>query len=68
MPVAILILLAVMLISALAATWSVKRKDAEKAVKTLMFVGYFWLLTFLQLILLAALYFLVPSVFSVGLS
>lgn len=58
MPTAILILLLVLAISALSAVWMIRRKRAEKAVKTMMFVGYFWLLTFLQLVLIVVLYFI----------
>ena len=57
MHAAILILLAVLLISALISILMVRPKNAEKAVKIMMFVGYFWLLTFLQLALIALLYF-----------
>lgn len=65
MPVAILILLAVMLVSASSAVWMIGRKDAEKAVKIMMFVGYFWLLTFLQLLLIALAYFVRQHYFPV---
>ena len=57
MHIAILILLLVLLISAASAVWMIRRKSAEKAVKIMMFVGYFWMLTFLQLLLIALLYF-----------
>lgn len=58
MPIAILILLLVLVVSALSAVWMVRRKNAEKAVKIMMFVGYFWLLTFLQLSFVTLLYFI----------
>ncbi len=64
MPIAILILLLVLAISALSAVWMVRRKNAEKAVKIMMFVGYFWLLTFLQLSIVTLLYFIQQRFFS----
>ncbi|MGY6276987.1 hypothetical protein [Methylomonas sp. MgM2] len=56
MPFAIAILLLVLAVSALGAVWLVRRKTAEKAVKIMMFVGYFWLLTFFQVSLIALFY------------
>lgn len=58
MNVAILALLVIMLISTACSWWMIRRKDQEKPVKIMMFVGYFWLLTFLQLFLFALLYFI----------
>ena len=54
----ILVLLLVLLVSALAGYWLTSRKAEEKPVKIMMFIGYFWVLTFLQLFLLAAAYYL----------
>ena len=65
MHVAIVILLVVLLISALSSVWMIRRKSAEKAVKTMMFVGYFWLLTFLQLVLIALGYFVQQHFFPI---
>lgn len=50
MSLVIAILLAILLVSALSAWWLVSGKDAENPVKVMMFVGYFWLLTFFQLL------------------
>lgn len=50
MNLVIAILLAILLVSALSAWWLVSGKDAENPVKVMMFVGYFWLLTFFQLL------------------
>lgn len=58
MSVAIIALLLVLLISTLCSWWMIRRKTQEKPVKIMMFIGYFWLLTFLQLFLLAAYYFI----------
>ncbi|MCQ8105742.1 hypothetical protein NP590_16650 [Methylomonas sp. SURF-2] len=58
MSVAIIALLLVMLISTLCGWWMIRRKTQDTPVKIMMFIGYFWLLTFLQLFLLAAYYFI----------
>jgi len=58
MSVAILALLGVMLLSAAVSGWLIRRNPQERAVKVMMFVGYFWLLTFLQLLVLALWYYL----------
>ena len=42
----------------------IRRKDQEKPVKIMMFIGYFWLLTFLQLLLAALLYYIGRRFFS----
>jgi len=65
MHIAIVLLLAVLLISALSSVWMIRRKNVEKAVKTMMFVGYFWLLTFLQLVLIALAYFVQQHFFPI---
>lgn len=57
MPIAIAVLCLILLLSALAAGWVSRRKVAERPVKVMVFVGYFWLLTFLQLLLFALVYF-----------
>ncbi|QPK65095.1 hypothetical protein IVG45_09250 [Methylomonas sp. LL1] len=58
MNAAIIALLVVMLISTVSSWWMIRRKEQEKPVKIMMFIGYFWLLTFLQLFLFATLYFI----------
>jgi len=65
MHIAIVILLAVLLSSALISVWMLRRKSAEKAVKIMMFVGYFWLLTFVQIALIALVYFIRQRYFPV---
>lgn len=51
MSLAIAGLLVIMVVSALAAWWQAGRKTAETPVRIMMFVGYFWLFTFIQLLL-----------------
>ena len=58
-----LVLFGVLLLSAAGAVWLSRRKIAEKPVKVMLFVGYFWLLTFLQLSFFALLYFLLQRFF-----
>jgi len=50
-------LLAVASVSSLIARWLSFTKPVEKPVKLMLFVGYFWLSAFLQLLLLAAIYY-----------
>lgn len=57
MSVTIAGLLAVIAISATGGWWLSFRKEVEKPVKAMLFVGYFWLLAFVQLLLIAAAYF-----------
>ncbi len=57
MNAAISILLGVLFLSALSGWWLAGRKAQEKAVKVMMFVGYFWLSTFIQVSILALLYY-----------
>jgi hypothetical protein len=57
MNMAIAGLLGILLISAVIAWWLVRQKPQERPVKIMMFVGYFWLSTFLQLLLAVLLYF-----------
>lgn len=54
---AIIGLLLVTAISSLGGWWLSFNKPAEKPVKIMMFVGYFWLLAFVQLVLVAMAYF-----------
>ena len=58
MSIAMLVLFGILLLSAVLAAWLSRRKIAEKPVKIMLFVGYFWFLTFLQLSIFALLYFL----------
>ncbi len=51
-------LLVVVAISAFGGWMLIFRKAVEKPVKAMLFVGYFWLLAFVQLILAALAYFL----------
>jgi len=55
---AILVLFAVIVVSAAAALLKTRGKPAEKPVKAMMFVAYFWLSAFIQLTLLALAYFI----------
>ncbi len=57
MNVAIIVLLTILLLSAISGWWLAGRKAQEKAVKVMMFVGYFWLLTFIQVSILAVWYY-----------
>ncbi|WP_150047994.1 hypothetical protein [Methylomonas rhizoryzae] len=66
MHLALLGLLAVLAISATAGWLMVGNKQQDKPVRVMMFVGYFWLLTFLQFLLLAAGYFLMHRIGGVG--
>lgn len=50
-------LLAVASVSSLIAGWLSFTKPVEKPVKVMLFVGYFWLSAFLQLLLLAGIYY-----------
>lgn len=56
MSMAIAGLLVIMAVSALIGGWLSGRKNVEKPVKVMMFVGYFWLLTFCQLLLAVLVY------------
>jgi hypothetical protein len=53
----IIILLVVMVVSGLGAFWLSSGKTAERPVRVMMFVGYFWLLAFIQLLILATGYY-----------
>jgi len=52
------VLLVIVVVSALGGWLTVRNKPQEKPVKIMMFVGYFWLLAFVQLSLSALAYFL----------
>ena len=58
MSLAIFSLFGILMLSTLGGWWMSRRKLVEKPVKVMMFVGYFWLLTFIQLLLFAIVYFL----------
>ena len=57
MSLAIAALLAVVALSALGGWLLSAGKAVEKPVKAMIFVGYFWLLAFVQLLLIASAYF-----------
>jgi len=57
MNVAIACLLAIVAVSAVGGWLFCFRKAVEKPVKVMLFVGYFWLLAFVQLLLVALAYF-----------
>lgn len=58
MPLVILLLLGILAISALTSWWISGRKSTDKPVRVMIFVGYFWLLTFVQIVLVVAGYLL----------
>ncbi|AEG01403.1 hypothetical protein [Methylomonas methanica] len=58
MNTAILVLLGMLAVSSAFGWWLSRRKVAEKPVRVMMFIGYFWSLTFLQLLLAALLYYI----------
>lgn len=53
-----MVLLGMLAVSSVLAGWLSRRKAAEKPVRVMMFIGYFWLLTFLQLLLATLLYYI----------
>ena len=57
MSVAIVALLVVLGFAGLIALLLIRGKSQDKPVKVMMFVGYFWLSAFLQLLLLAGIYY-----------
>lgn len=63
MNIAIMVLLGMLALSSLLAGWLSRRKAAEKPVRVMIFIGYFWLLTFLQLLLAALLYYIARHFF-----
>ena len=60
MHTAIVGLLLIILISALGAWFLMANKAVEKPVKAMLFVGYFWLLAFTQMVLFTAIYYFWP--------
>jgi hypothetical protein len=54
---AIVALLIIVALSTLVAGWLAAQKEAERPVKVMIFVGYFWLLAFIQLFLASSGYF-----------
>lgn len=64
MNTAIMVLLGILAVSSVFGWWLSRRKTAEKPVRVMMFVGYFWLLTFLQLLLAALLYYIARHFFA----
>lgn len=57
MDIAIIGLLIAVAISAVGGWLLCFRNEVEKPVKAMLFVGYFWLLSFIQLLLIALAYF-----------
>ena len=57
MSITIIGLLAVIAVSAIGGWLLSFCKEVEKPVKVMLFVGYFWLLAFIQLLLVALAYF-----------
>lgn len=64
MNLAIGVLLGILAASSVSGWWLSGRKAVEKPVRVMMFVGYFWLLTFLQLLLAALLYYIARHFFA----
>lgn len=58
MNIAMMLLLGILALSSLLGWWLSRRKAVEKPVQVMIFIGYFWLLTFLQLLLAALLYYI----------
>jgi hypothetical protein len=67
MSVAIVALLVVLGIAGLIALLLIRGKSQDKPVKVMMFVGYFWLITFLQLLAFGLVYFLAKRFFDIQL-
>jgi len=65
MPASIIALLLALVLSALGGWWLSAGKTTEKPVRVMMFVGYFWLLAFVQVLLIALAYFLKQHFFNV---
>jgi len=51
MPFAISALLIILFIAGLSGWWWAGRKTQEKPIRLMLFIGYFWLLTFIQIML-----------------
>jgi hypothetical protein len=49
MPIAIEALLSILALSSAVSWWWTGRKTQEKPVRLMIFIGYFWLLTFIQI-------------------
>jgi hypothetical protein len=67
MSVAIVALLVVLGIAGLIALLLIRGKSQDKPVKVMMFVGYFWLITFLQLLAFGLVYFVAKRFFDIQL-
>lgn len=67
MNVAIVALLVVLGIAGLIALLLIRGKSQDKPVKVMMFVGYFWLITFLQLLAFGLVYFVAKRFFDIQL-
>jgi hypothetical protein len=67
MSVAIVALLVVLGIAGLIALLLIRGKSQDKPVKVMMFVGFFWLITFLQLLAFGLVYFVAKRFFDIQL-
>lgn len=67
MHLAIVTLLVVLGIAGLIALLLIRGKSQDKPVKVMMFVGYFWLITFLQLLAFGLVYFVAKRFFDIQL-
>jgi len=56
MPSTLLGLLLILTVSAVCSWWLAARKTAEKPVLVMMFIGYFWFLSFVQIMLAVLVY------------
>ncbi|PPD35605.1 MAG: hypothetical protein CTY19_00705 [Methylomonas sp.] len=64
---AIIALLVILAIAAITAWLLLRGKTQEMPVKVMMFVGYFWLITFLQLLTFGLVYFISNRFFDIQL-
>lgn len=67
MHLAIVTLLVMLGIAGLIALLLIRGKSQDKPVKVMMFVGYFWLITFLQLLAFGLVYFVSKRFFDIQL-
>jgi uncharacterized membrane protein YedE/YeeE len=56
MSLALLGLLLMLVVSAVCSWWLAVRKTTEKPVRAMIFIGYFWLLSFVQIMLAVLVY------------
>lgn len=67
MNMVIMALLGLLVVAAALAWLLIRDKTQETPVKVMMFVGYFWLITFLQLLAFGLVYFLAKRFFDIQL-